>query len=73
MSQMGRLAEGSSLAANILFAGLRALARSAVHIIVRHYKLCRCRSLTAQPEPTVTSSTSDGGSTSLTRSGGPVR
>jgi hypothetical protein len=34
----GRLGGGKELAANILFARLRALARSAVHIIVRRLK-----------------------------------
>jgi len=49
MSRLGVLAEGSSLAANILFAPLRALPRYAVHIIVRRLNLCRCRWLTAPP------------------------
>ena len=49
VSVQAMLAEGSSLAPNILFARLRALPRYAVHIIVRGLNLCRCRWLTAHP------------------------
>jgi hypothetical protein len=65
---------GGTFVSNTLFARLRALARSVVHIIVRCLNLCPCRWWTAHPEPTVRLvPTSDWRFDVMTRGGSPVR